>query len=386
MTHRSTASFLLAAGAAACVLAACADPDGAQPAAGGNGSQPAAAANADRPAVAVSVAAVAAADLTRSIDVVGSLAPKFFADVKSEVSGVVTEVFVTQWVPVRRGAPLARLDSTETEAALEALKAVEAQARVGEARARREHERAKQLKEYGLITQQAFDEATSALEAAEAATKAAGAQVRTGNARLAKSFIKSPMDGIVAERLVSVGDRVENVGGGGTMFRIVDNRLLDLTVTVPSPQLSGVRTGQQIEFTTNAVPGRTFTGKVMFINPAIDEGSRAAKIVAEVRNADGALKGGMFVDGRILTSVRTGVLQVPRTALLNWNVADCTAEVFVVRDGRAEKRAVQTGAGAAAGAPVEITSGLAPGDQVVVRGGFALRHGDKVTVAAGQGS
>ncbi len=384
MIHRSTASFLLAAAAAACVLAACADPV-AQPAPGGSADQPAAAAKAERPAVAVSLVTVASADLTQSIDVVGSLAPKFSADVKSEVSGTVTQVFVTQWVPVTRGAPLARLDTTETEAALEALKAVEAQARVAETRAKREHERAKQLKEYGLITQQAFDEAISALEAAEAATKAAGAQVRTGNARLAKSFIKSPMDGIVAERLVSVGDRVENVGGGGTMFRIVDNRLLDLTVTVPSPQLSGVRTGQQIEFTTTAVPGRTFTGKVMFINPAVEEGSRAAKIIAEVRNTDGALKGGLFVEGRILTSVRQGVVQVPRAALLNWNVGDCTADVFVVRDGRAEKRTVQTGTGTAAGAPVEITSGLAPGDQVVVRGGFSLRDGDKVTVAA-QGS
>jgi membrane fusion protein, multidrug efflux system len=378
MIHRSRGRLLLAAGALACGVTACADADT-------KGPQPAPAA-AERPAVAVSVVPVAAADLTQSIDVVGSLAPKFSADVKSEVSGIVTEVFVTQWVPVRRGARLARLDTTETDAALEALKAVEAQARVAEARARREHDRAQQLKQYGLITQQAFDEALSALEAAEAARAAAAAQVRTGAARLAKSSIKSPMDGIVAERLVSVGDRVENVGGGGTMFRIVDNRLLDLTVTVPSPQLAGVRTGQRLEFTTTAVPGRTFAGTVMFINPSVEADSRAAKIIAEVRNADGALKGGMFVQGRILTKVRKGVLQVPRTALLNWNVGDCTADVFVVHDGRAQKRAVQTGTGTAAGGPVEITSGLAPGDQLVVRGGFSLRDGDKVTVAAAQRS
>jgi RND family efflux transporter MFP subunit len=383
MIRRSTASFLLAA-AAACVVTACSGTDGAQPSADAKAEQPAA--TAERPAVAVSLATVAAAPLTQSIDVVGSLSPKFSADVKSEVSGVVTEVFVTQWVPVRRGAPLARLDTTETEAALEALKAVEAQARVAETRAKREHERAKQLKEYGLITQQALDEAASAIDAAEAATKAAGAQVRTGMARLGKSFIKAPMDGIVAERLVSVGDRVENVGGGGTMFRIVDNRILDLMVTVPSPQLGAVRTGQPIDFTTNAVPGRTFTGTVMFINPSVDADSRAAKIIAEVRNADGALKGGMFVEGRILTVVRQGVVQVPRAALLNWNVGDGTADVFVVRDGHAVRRPVRTGTGTAAGQPVEITSGLAPGDQVVVRGGFSLRHGDRVTVAAAQGS
>jgi membrane fusion protein, multidrug efflux system len=377
MTFRSRATRALVAGALACAVGACGDTNGEQPAA-------AAAAPPERPAVAVSAVTVGAADLTEAVDVIGSLAPKFSADVKSEVSGIVKQVFVTQWVPVRRGTPLARLDTSETDAALDALKAVEAQARVAESRARREHDRAQQLKQYGLITQQAFDEAVSALEAAEAATKAAAAQVRTGTARLAKSSIHSPMDGVVAERLVSVGDRVENVGGGGTMFRIVDNRLLDLTVTVPSPQLAGVRTGQRLEFTTTAVPGRAFAGKVMFINPAVDESSRAAKVIAEVPNPDGALRGGLFVQGRILTVVRPAVLQVPRAALLNWNVGECTADVFVVRDGKAEKRAVKTGA--ASGASVEITSGLAAGERIVDRGGFALRDGDRVTLAAPQGS
>jgi RND family efflux transporter MFP subunit len=386
MPHRSTVFFLLAAGVAACAPTACSNAPDARPGAGGASPATTGASAPERPAVAVSVATVAAADLTQAVDVVGSLAPKFAADVKSEVSGTVAEVFVTQWVPVRRGARLAQLDTTEIEAGIEALKAVEAQARVAESRARREHDRARQLREYGLITTQAADEAASALEAAEAAGKAAAAQVRTGEARLAKSFIKAPMDGIVAERLVSVGDRVENVGGGGTMFRIVDNRVLDLTVTVPSPELPSVQIGQRLEFTTTAVPGRTFGGTVMFINPSVDPGSRAAKIVAEVRNTDGALKGGLFVHGRILTAVRTGVLQVPRAALLNWNVGDCSADVFVVRDGRADKRTVQTGTGAAPGAPVEITSGLAAGDRVVVRGGFALRDGDQVTVAPAQGS
>jgi membrane fusion protein, multidrug efflux system len=361
----------------ACAVAAC---GGASEQSNPGPATPAA----EKPPVAVSVVTVAVADLTEAVEVIGSLAPKFSADVKSEVSGTVRAVYVTQWVPVRRGTPLARLDTTETDAALEALKAVEAQARVAESRARRERDRAQQLKEYGLITQQALDEAISALEAADAATRAAAAQVRTGTARLGKSSIASPMDGIVAERLVNVGDRVDNVGGGGTMFRIVDNRLLDLTVTVPSPQLAAIRIGQRIEFTTPALPGRTFAGKVMFINPAVDESSRAAKIVAEVPNPDGALKGGLFVQGRILTLVRPGVLQAPRAALLNWNVGECSADVFVVREGKAERRSVQTGA--ASGALVEITSGLAAGERIVDRGGFALRDGDRVTVASAQGS
>jgi RND family efflux transporter MFP subunit len=332
-----------------------------------------------RPPVAVSVQSLAASDLTEAVEITGSLSPKFSADVKSEVSGIVKAVYVTQWVPVRKGAALARLDTSETEAGLEGLKALEAQARVAETRAQREYERALQLKQYGLITTQGLDDAKSAIEAAQAASAAARAQVRTGEARLAKSAINAPMDGVIAERFVSVGDRVENMGGNQPMFRIVDNRLLDLTVTIPTAQLPGIRVGQPLEFTTDAVPGRTFTGKVMFLNPSVDPASRSAKVTAEVPNMDGALRGGLFVSGRIIVSTRPRVVQVPREALLNWNVAENTATVFVVRDSQAGERTVKTGA--ANGTSVEIVSGLTAGDVVVTRGGFALKNGDRVILA-----
>ena len=339
---------------------------------------------AGRPPVAVAVAPVGLAVFQESVEIVGSLAPKFSADVKSEVTGVVTAVYVTEWVPVRRGDRLARLDTSETEAGIAAIKAIEAQARVAETRARREYERAQQLKQYGLITPQGLDDAKSAIEAAEAGTAAASAQIRTAEARLAKSLLASPMDGVVALRAVNVGDRVENMGGGDPLFRIVDNRLLDLTVSVPSSRLASVRVGQVLEFATDALPGRTFAGKVKFINPAIDAASRSARVVVEVPNRDGLLKGGSFVKGRVVVANRPDVLQVPREALFNWNVQLQTAEVFVVRGDQADMRAVKTGT--SNGVAVEVVSGLQAGEQVVTRGGFALQTGDKVTVAKGEGA
>ena len=339
---------------------------------------------AERPPVAVTVVAAAPGDLVQTVEVVGSLAPKFSADVKSEVTGTVTAVHVTEWVAVQRGAPLARLDTTETEAAIEALRAAEAQARTAEARARREFERAEQLRHYGLITDQGFDDARTAVEAAEAATAAARAQVRAAQARLAKSSLRAPMAGVVALRSVNVGDRVENMGSGDPLFRIVDNRLLDLTVSVPSTRLALVAVGQPLEFSSDALPGRVFTGTVMFINPAIDEASRSARVIAEVPNHDGALKGGAFVKGHIVVARRTGVLQVPREALLNWNLDTGAADVFVVRDGKADRAGVRTGA--SGGGLVEIVSGLQAGDRIVTRGGFALRPGDPVTVTSPEGA
>ncbi len=361
-------------------LGACSQPGTA----GKADAAPAAAPTAGRPPVAVTVARVASGTFVDDIAVVGTLAPKFAADVKSEISGTVAAVFVTEWVTVRRGTPLAKLETSEEVAVIETLKAAVAQAKVGESRARREYERAQQLKQFGLITPQAFDDAQSAVEAAEAATAAANAQVRAAETRLQKASIAAPMDGVVAYRGVSVGDRVENMGGGGPMFRIVDNRVLDLTVSVPSSRLAGVQVGQSITFTADALPGRTFTGKVMFINPEIDEASRSAKVVAAVDNRDGALKGGMFAKGRIVVASRDAVLQVPREALLSWNLEQRTAEVWVVTGDQVEKRAVTTGA--STDGTVEVLTGVRAGEQVVTRGGFNIRAGDRVAVAAGEGA
>jgi membrane fusion protein, multidrug efflux system len=372
MTRMARTLTLLFLGVALVGAAACSKTaSGTEPTAG-------------RPPVAVGIAPVTKADLAESVEVVGSLAPKFTAEVKSEVTGVVTDVYVTEWVAVKKGARLARLDTRETEAGIDALKAGEAQARVGEARAHREYDRALQLKQFGLITPQALDEAKSAVEAAEATTAAARAQIRTAEARLAKSFLTSPMDGVVALRGVSVGDRVENMGGNSPVFRIVDNSQLDLTVSVPSTSIASVHVGQPLEFTTDTVPGRAFTGKVSFINPSLDEATRSAKVIAEVRNADGALRGGAFVKGRIVLATRPGVVQVPKEALQNWDVEARTAQVFVVAGDKVQKRAVTIGKTNTVS--VEVLTGVQPGDQVVTRGGFALREGDRILVTKGEGA
>lgn len=209
-------------------------------------------------------------------------------------------------------------------------------------------------------------------------SRAAEEDLRHAQTRLDKALIRSPMDGVVAERNASPGDMVGEPGVREGMFRIVDNRLLNLTVTVPSHRLASLKVGQLLEFTTEALPGRTFSGKVMFINPEVEEASRSIKIVAEVPNPTDELKGGLFARGRVVVGARNGVLQTPRQALLSWDVVKKTAGVFVVQGGAARLRDVQTGR--VLDGMVEITGGLAPGELVVVRGGFNLKDGDSVRV------
>jgi membrane fusion protein (multidrug efflux system) len=236
-----------------------------------------------------------------------------------------------------------------------------------------------------LIARQGMDEARTQKEAATARIAAAKAQVAVAGedvaqvtTRLSKAVIRAPFDGTVAERLVNPGEFVGEMQK--VVFRIVDNRLLELTVSVPSTEMAALRVGQPVRFSSDAFPGRKFDGTVAHINPSVSTGDRSVRVIAAVPNDPEVLKGGLFVKGRIATGVRKGVVQVPRTALLSWNVAAGKGEVFVIDNNVARRRGVTTGA--VQEDSVEIPSGLRTGETVVVRGAFLLSDGDAAKVAA----
>ena len=333
---------------------------------------------AEKPPVAVEAAEAKAAPMKDFIEVVGTLEPKFQAEVKAEVPGTVSEIYVSEWVRVRRGDPLARLDSREADAAVQSAKAALLQAQVAASRAVREYDRAVKLKEAGLMTQQGLEDALSAKEAASAQAVAAKAMLDANEVRLTKTVVRSPMDGAVALRAVSVGD----TPGDKPIFKVVDSSVFDLTVTIPSGKIGMVKVGQPLAFSSDAVPGKIFEGKVSFINPSAEQESRAVKVVAQVPNPGGELKAGLFVKGTIQTADRPDVLQVPRSSLSNWDLGAGKAELFTLDGATAKKRAVETGA--TSGDAVEITGGLRAGDRVVTRGGFNLKDGDSVTFAVGK--
>lgn len=364
-THRELAACLFAA--VALLPVACSKSSGS--------------AAAERPAVAVDVVRVAVGDLQQSTDVVGTLTSKFQGEVKTEYSGTITDVYVTEWVKVAKGTLLARFDRREPDAILKSATAARLQAQVAATRAQRELERTEKLKKAGLATQQNLDDAKTAAEAAEAQLEAARAQEDMARTRLAKTEVRSPMDGVVAARTVNPGDFIQNMGSDAAMFTIVDNRRLELTVNVPSSEIGRISVGQPLRFTTDAVSGRAFEGRVTFINPTADEASRTVKVIATVENPDNVLKSGFFVKGAIITGERAGVLRIPRGAILTFDPITRAGVVFVVANGKAERRNITIGI--ASGDEVEIATGLAAGDTVVARGAFNLRDGDRVSVVSG---
>ncbi len=344
------------------------------------------------PPVAVEATAVQARDLIEGIEVVGSLSPKNEAKVRPEFAGIVTDVFVSEWVKVKKGTPLVKLDTREIEAvvqkaqaAVEVGKANLSQAEVGGNRAERELVRAQNLKEAGLITQQNLDDVRSEKAASIARISAAKAQLlaaerdlQQAQTRLSKSLIRSPMDGVVFARNVNVGDLVGEPGTQRLMFQIVDNRQLELTVTVPSIDMGRLKIGQPLTFTVDAFPGKSFSGRIKFINPTVNEADRSVKVIAEVPNPSETLKAGLFVKGRIITGQRRNVLQIPRSALLSWDVGAKKGEVFAVERDLAQRKSIQTGS--VSGDWVEVVSGLQPGEPIITRGGFNVKNGDRVKI------
>ena len=347
-----------------------------------------------KPPVAVGTGVAAASELVEGVEVTGSLEPKFSAEVKTQIPGLVKEVYVTEWVRVHKGQPLGRIDVAETEAAvkraeagIQSAQSGLAQANVAATRAERELARAVKLKEAGLATAQAIDDARSEAAANEARTGAARAQIRVAEedlrqakARLAKGLVVSPIDGTVALRAVNVGDLASDAAAGKPIFRIVDNRLLNLTVTVPPSESARVKVGQPLQFSVDSFPGKTFIGKVRYLNPELTAADRSLKVIAEVSNVPETLKGGLFAKGRIITGKRAGVLQLPRQALAGVDLGAKKATLFVIEGDTARLR--QVGIGAADGDLLEIVSGLKPGEKYVARGAFVLKDGDKVAVAA----
>ncbi|MDW7761033.1 MAG: efflux RND transporter periplasmic adaptor subunit [Acidobacteriota bacterium] len=186
---------------------------------------------------------------------------------------------------------------------------------------------------------------------------------------LAVFDIAAPADGVVLARNIARGDYASR---GDVLFEIADLRTVWVLFDAYESDLAWIRPEQTAVFTVEALPGREFLSTVRFIDPQIDMRTRTAAVRAEVSNADGALKPGMFVRAKIAASIAgaEATLLVPRTAVL-WTGP--RSVVWIRRPGEHtvfEMREITLGP--RAGDYDTIVSGLAEGEEVVIHGVFAL--------------
>jgi membrane fusion protein (multidrug efflux system) len=318
-------------------------------------ARPSGGAGPGQPAVAVLAVPVREERLSIDIEAVGNARASESVDITAKVSNLVTAVRFQEGQNVARGAVLVELDSQQARADLAIAEAALTESR-GQFKRSRE-----------LYTTKVLSD--SQLEQIEATLKANEARVASARAHVADTVIRAPFAGRVGLRRVSVGSLVSP---GTVITTLDDTSTIKLDFSVPETKVRAVRTGLAVNAVSAAYPGETFAGTVESIDSRVDPSTRSFTVRARVPNGAGKLKPGMFLTVR-LARTASDVLLVPEHALVpeQGNVF-----VFVVAEGKAEKRKVQTGARQVG--HVQVTDGLRAGELVVTEGTQKLRDGAAV--------
>lgn len=313
--------------------------------------------------VVVEAALVEQVALPRGVSAVGSLRSENSVMLRPEITGRIAEINFTEGGKVTKGQVLVRLDDSVVKAQLQ-------QAQANLSLANSQYRRADQLSKQGFISKQARDEAASQLKVQQAAVALAKAQ-------LDKTAILAPFDGLVGLRNVSVGDYVSP---GIDLVPIESIDPLKVDFRIPEQFLAHVHEGAKLALGFDALPGQTREGEVGAISPLVDVGGRSILLRANVPNADGALRPGMFARVRLQFADDKGLV-VPETAL-----APSGEEQYVFRIEGGHAKRVVVEVGLRRSGKVEILSGVRAGDQIVTSGLQKVRNGDAVQVMPARAS
>jgi len=324
-------------------LAACGQKGAAGPGGpgGGPGGPP------KMPPLPVEAVTLKAQPVAAGVQTVGSLRAQESVVVRPEVAGRISRIHFTEGGRVAQGTPLFTLDASLGQASLN-------EANANLENSRRAAERAQQLVAQKLISQADYDKARAQYGVDQA-------RVATARTMVAKMTLRAPFTGQVGLRGVSVGDYV-NVGQD--LVTLVRLDPIEVDFSAPDSAIAQMHAGQTINLTVDAYPDRTFTGKVVAIDPVIDPSSRSAKLRAQIPNPDGALKPGQFARLQLETGGgKVDAVMVPEQALMQ---DGDVRYVYTIIAGKAKRVEVKTGVRVPG--LVQAVSGLKAGDVVITAG------------------
>ncbi|MGH8352614.1 MAG: efflux RND transporter periplasmic adaptor subunit [Pseudomonas sp.] len=276
----------------------------------------------------------------------GSLRSDESTSIRPEIEGRVANLHFREGEAVKAGALLVSLDDAIARAEL-------AQARANLDLAEKNFQRAQLLFSRGASNAQALDEAQSQQQAARASLALA-------QARLDKTQIHAPYDGVLGLRQVSLGDYLE-AGQEIVNLEVLDP--LKVEFRVPQKAVGQIRLQQPIEIGLDAYPGERLRGEIFAINPRLDEVGRSQAIRAHIGNAEQRLKPGQFVKVWVILAERPQALVIPEEAVMP--VGD-QLWVNLVVGGKVELRAIKLGRRLRG--RVEVREGLAGGETLISAG------------------
>jgi len=311
--------------------------------------------------------------LSPSLELPGTVISRNDARLAAEVQGQL------QWIAevgthVKAGETVAKIDDTYLSLQKAEYEGVIARDRSKRDFLEREVRRLRTLAESNIGAKNQLDQTESDLAAASSELVIGEARVKQIEVQLAKTSIRAPFPGVVTERLLSPG---EYTAPGDTVIRLVQPDALEVVARAPLASLGYVSEGEDLEVKGDRHRG---DGKIRTIVPFGDGRSHLFEIRVTVPPTPWRV--GESVRLSVPSAEPIEVIAVPRDALVLRR--EGTSVFRVKEDGTAERLTVTTGLGA--GGMIQVTSGLDPGDVVVIRGAERLRSGQKVMVVAGPGN
>ena len=294
-------------------------------------------------------------------------------EVNGEVAGKIKVLHFDSGQSVKKGQLLVELDVDTDQAELRGLQA-ELQL------ANTQLQRSEKMIKKKYVSQADYDQQKAMLEQAQAAVEAK----RT---RIDKKYIRAPFSGELGIRKVSLGWYL-NEGDPIVSLQKLDP--INLDFTLPERHLKQIANHQQISATVQAYPDQIFTGRIIAIDPAIEDNTRSVRVRARLDNPDKRLRPGMFVEVRIDSNEAKPVLTLPDTAI-TYNPYGNSVFLIEKREQNLIVQSRQVVTGQTRQGRVEVVSGLKSGDQVVSAGQVKLRNGmpvriDKLTAPGERGS
>jgi len=321
----------------------------------------------------VTVAPVQARDLVERILVTGELLAVNEASVAAEVEGRVTAILVDEGSAVEAGATVFEID---TERRL--LEVEDARAQVEEARARleqqeRETKRWRILHASKTASQAKLDAAESELRLARSQRASSRARLGLAERALRNASVSAPFTGVVARRFVSEGEYVK---AGADLFDLISYDPIEVEFRVTERDSGRIELGQMLDVRVAPFPDEVFHARVSMISPRIDPRSRTLRVKARIENCETRLRPGLFARADLGVSERPAVPMVPESAILQRS--DGSIAFRMVGTDQVERLVLDTGT--IRDGYVEVVSGLAAGDLIVVRGHAQLVDGSRVDV------
>ena len=309
------------------------------------------------------------------IEFSGPLVAPGTAVVRAKVPGTLAALSVEEGTRVRPGQVIGRISAQEAESRAQERSAMLESARAALAQAQRTHAQNESLAAQRFISQAALEASRSALDTARAQAAAAEAALNTARLSLSDASVVAPIAGIVSRRHALPG---EKVSPEQMLVSVVDISKLELAGAVGMHEVARLKAGMPVQVTVEGLPS-PIAGTIPRIAPAAEPGTRSIGVAVVLPNPGEVMRGGQFAVARVRLSEAAPRLTLPEAAVRS---SSGQHHVWVLSEGRLQRRVVLLGRRDPALGRVEIREGVTPEATVLGAAFDNLKEGDRATRVA----